>query len=162
MKLRKILCPVDFSDFSVAANEFASLLARSSGAELIYLQVSLPDVTLNSYAYVDLPGLEKEAREELQNIAPSVEGVNSTYEVAFGSPADKIVEFATEHEVDLIVIGTHGRTGWRRVAMGSVAEDVVRRASCPVLAVKAGTPTPANPPDDCVTSERPPADEGSE
>lgn len=113
MNLRKILCPVDFSDFSIVANEYASLLAQSCSAELIYLQVSLPDVTLNSYAYVDLPSLEKEARKELQSIAPSVPGVNASYEVAFGSPATKIVEYAVEHGVDLIVMGTHGRTGWQ-------------------------------------------------
>jgi nucleotide-binding universal stress UspA family protein len=81
-------------------------------------------------------------RKRLEEIKPTVEGVQASYEVEFGSPASMIVEFAQEHNVDLIVMGTHGRTGWRRIAMGSVAESVVRNVDCPVLAIKSETKVP--------------------
>ena len=89
----------------------------------------------------------------LKSIQPTVEGVQASWQVDFGPPAQRIVEYANENDVDLIVIGTHGHTGLRRVLMGSVAESVVRKAECPVLAIKTqvdskenGTP-PADPAD---------------
>ena len=142
MELKKILCPVDFSDFCHAANEYASLLAESSGAEIVYLHVALPDVTFSSYAYVDLQSEAEQDRKRLEEIKPTVSGIKASYEVEFGSPSSTIVEFAQEHNVDMIVMGTHGRSGWRRVTMGSVAEAVVRNASCPVLAIKSETKIP--------------------
>ena len=142
MQLNKILCPIDFSKFSNAANDYASLLAESSGAEIIYLHVSLPDVTVSSYAYVDLQQESSNELQRLEEIKPTVSGVKASYEIEFGTPTTSIVKFANEHEVDLIVMGTHGRTGWRRVTMGSVAEAVVRSASCPVLAIKSETQVP--------------------
>ena len=142
MQLNKILCPIDFSNFSDAANDYASLLAESSGAEIIYLHVSLPDVTVSSYAYVDLQQESSNELQRLEEIKPTVSGVKASYEIEFGSPTTSIVKFANERDVDLIVMGTHGRTGWRRVTMGSVAEAVVRSASCPVLAIKSETQVP--------------------
>ncbi len=139
MKLKKILCPIDFSDFSHAANEYASLLAESSGAEIIYLHVALPDVTFSSYAYVDLQKEAELDQKRLEEIQPTIGGIKASHEIEFGSPSNTIADFADEHDVDLIVMGTHGRTGWRRVTMGSVAEAVVRNASCPVLAIKSKT-----------------------
>ena len=68
--------------------------------------------------------------------APTVEGVEALHEVQSGPPADRIVGYANEHDIDLIVMGTHGRTGLGRLLMGSVAEAVVRQAECPVLALK--------------------------
>ena len=139
MHLKKILCPFDFSSFSNAANEYASLLAQSTGAEIVYLHVALPDVTFSSYAYVDLQKEAEADRKRLEAIKPTVAGIKASYEIEFGTPSATIAEFADEHGVDLIVMGTHGRTGWRRVAMGSVAEAVVRDTSCPVLAIKSET-----------------------
>lgn len=139
MQLKKILCPIDFSEDGQAANEYASMLAESSGAEIVYLHVALPDVTFSAVAHVDLRENAAEDRIRLEATVPTVSGVNASYEVEFGLPSPTIVEFATENNIDLIVMGTHGRTGWRRVTMGSVAEGVVRNASCPVLAIKSRT-----------------------
>jgi nucleotide-binding universal stress UspA family protein len=142
MHLKKILCPFDFSSFSEAANEYASILAQSTGAEIIYLHVALPDVTFSSYAYVDLQKEAEGDRKRLEAIKPTVDGIKASYEIAFGTPSTTIAEFADEHSVDLVVMGTHGRTGWRRVTMGSVAEAVIRNTNCPVLAIKSETKVP--------------------
>lgn len=142
MHLKRILCPIDFSRFSDGANEYASLLAQSTGAEIVYLHVALPDVTFSSYAYIDLQKEAEDDRKRLEAIKPTVSGVKASYEIEFGSPSTTISEFADEHDIDLIVMGTHGRTGWRRVTMGSVAEAVVRTTSCPVLAIKSETKVP--------------------
>ena len=142
MHLKKILCPIDFSKFSDTANEYASILAQSTGAEIVYLHVALPDVTFSSYAYVDLQKEAEDDRKQLEAIKPTVSGVRASYAIEFGSPSRTIAEFADENDVDLVVMGTHGRTGWRRVTMGSVAEDVVRNTGCPVLAIKSKTKVP--------------------
>ena len=142
MNIKRILCPIDFSDFNQAANEYASLLAQSSGAKIIYLHCSLPEVPYASHPYIDVDQEEARDRKRLEEITPTVEGVEAEYAIEFGSPAEKIVDFANENDVDLVVMGTHGRTGLRRVFMGSVAEGVVRKAECPVLAVKSNSNVP--------------------
>lgn len=146
MNIKRILCPIDFSNFNEAANTYASLLAQSSGAEIIYLHVSVPEVPYGSYAYIDMRQEEENDRKRLEEIKPTVAGVPTKHVVEFGLPSEKIVEYANENAIDLIVMGTHGRTGLKRVFMGSVAETVVRKADCPVLALKSGTtsPQPAN------------------
>ncbi len=153
MNLRKILCPVDLSGASQAANEFASVLAKSTGAEIVYFHVTLPEAPYGSYGSADPSELMGQDLARLKSIQPTVEGVQASWQVDFGPPAQRIVEYANENDVDLIVIGTHGHTGLRRVLMGSVAESVVRKAECPVLAIKTqvdskenGTP-PADPAD---------------
>ncbi len=142
MDIKRILCPIDFSDFNQAANEYASVLAKSTGASIVYLHVSLPDVSYGTYMYVDMEQQEAEDKKRLEEIKPSIEGIEASYVVEFGSPTDRIVEYAAENDIDLVVMGTHGRTGLRRVIMGSVAEAVVRKAECPVLALKSGSETP--------------------
>jgi len=136
MDIKHILCPVDFSDFNQTANEYASVLAKSSGAKITYFHVTLPDVTYGAYGYVDIDAERARDQKRLEEIRPTIENIESTYAVGFGTPATAIVEYAEENDVDLIVIGTHGRTGLSRVVMGSVAEAVVRKATCPVLAIK--------------------------
>ena len=143
MNIKKILCPIDFSDFNKPANEYASMLAKSTGASIVYLHVSLPDVPYGSYAYIDPVQEEKRDRKQLETIKPTVEGVEASYVVESGPPKDRIVEYAIENDIDLIVMGTHGRTGLGRLVMGSVAEAVVRKAECPVLALKSNSPVPA-------------------
>ena len=142
MDIKKILCPIDFSDFNQAANEYASMLANSSGAELVYLHVSLPDVAYGTYVYVDMNEQEANDRKRLEEIKPTLPGIEASYAVEFGSPSDQIVAFAKENNIDLIVMGTHGRTGLGRVVMGSVAEAVIRKSECPVLALKSNLKVP--------------------
>jgi universal stress protein A len=143
MHINKILCPIDFSDFNQAANEYACILAKSTGAEIVYLHASLPlATTYGSYGYIDMDEEAQRDQKRLEKIKPTIDDIKASHEIRFGTPAVMIVDFANEHDVDLIVMGTHGRTGVRRVVMGSVAEAVVRRAKCPVLAIKSAANVP--------------------
>ena len=142
MNVKRILCPVDFSDFSNAANQYASMLAASNGATIVYLHVALPEVPYGTYAYVDMDYDQARDQEQLEKIKPTADGIETQYVVEFGPPADRIVEYALENDIDLIVMGTHGRTGLKRAILGSVAEQVVRKADCPVLALKTPNPVP--------------------
>ena len=136
MNFKRILCPIDFSNFNQAANEYASILAKASGAKIVYFHAFLPDIPYGSFAYVDTQLDEKQLLKLLEETKPTMDGVEASYEIEFGPAADQITCYANENDIDLIVIGTHGRTGLKRVVMGSVAEAVVRRAECPVLAIK--------------------------
>lgn len=84
--------------------------------------------------------IARTARDELERAIPDTEARNAIPELhkalAWGKPADQIVHAARKLGADLIVMGTHGRTGWRRAALGSVAEAVVRHAPCTVTCVK--------------------------
>ncbi len=130
--IKRILCPIDFSPFSKSANYYASLLAESSGAEIIYLCVNYPPSN---------DGPVENRLDELYSmlayeVRPFVQGVQHQHEVRDGDPADEILEFAKERPVDLIVMGTHGTTGLARLLHGSVCAEVIRKAECPVMAVK--------------------------
>lgn len=137
MNMKRILCPVDFSEFNEAANEYASMLASSTGAEIIYLHSCLPDVLFGNTELFDAKQKRRHLLNEMKDTyAPTVDGIEASYVVEFGTPSEQIVSYADAHEIDMIVLGTHGRTGLRRVVMGSVAEAIVRQAECPVLAIK--------------------------
>src|SRR3954454_16893841 len=145
MQMQTILYTTDFSDSSKAAFPLAYSLARDQGARLIVLHV-LPAGT---YEIVNLAQLgqgesaqqfEDDVRHDLQRIQPPDDRVPMEYKLAKGDPAASIVKVAEETACDLIVLGTHGRTGLRRVLMGSVAEHVMRTAPCPVLVVKGSVP----------------------
>lgn len=145
MNAKAILFPTDFSESSDAALSYASSLAAESGATLHLVHVSdISDVYYAGYgAYAYTPDLVQELVREhelkLEKIKPTVQGVHYEHHTLRGAPAKEIVAFAEEKDVDLIVIGSHGRTGVSRLLMGSVAEDVVRHAKCPVLTVKQPT-----------------------
>lgn len=136
--MKRILVPTDLSDNSKQAVDFASLLARDLDAELHLLFVEM-----GTYGYggaaMDYPVIEQnleQAKGELERIAPPHDGVRCERHVETGDPASSIDQFAKEHEIDLIVMTTHGRTGLARVLMGSIAEAVVRRGACPVLTIR--------------------------
>lgn len=138
MNVKNILCPVDFSGFSEAAINYASSMAKEQGAKLHFVYVFEDSVPMTDgfAGYVPpLVNLDQE-KERLEAIRPSREGVPFQSELIVGHPADVLVNYADEHQIDLIVMGTHGRTGLSRLLMGSVAEAVVRRAKCPVLTLK--------------------------
>jgi universal stress protein A len=86
--------------------------------------------------------LQSQARNRLQLLVPPRfrKVGKAVLATAWGDPSDEILKYAREHNVDLIVCGTHGRRGWDLVAMGSVAARLVRLASCPVLTVRGSTP----------------------
>jgi nucleotide-binding universal stress UspA family protein len=138
MNAKRILCPVDFSEHSDAALGYASTLAQESDAVLFLIHVDDSQVPYDAgfAGYVPPPNEAEVLEEQLHEKRPTREGVPCEHHLLFGHPAEAIVEFARTHDIDLIVMGTHGRTGVARLIMGSVAEAVVRRAECPVLTVK--------------------------
>jgi nucleotide-binding universal stress UspA family protein len=145
MKAQKILLPVDFSKAGQHALELATSLARDSGATLIIAHVEEPPTAYGGgemYYGVEEPNHE-ELRTSLAAVVPTDPEVPCVHKLMIGDPAEAIVQLAESDHVDLIVLGTHGRTGLTRLLMGSVAEAVVRRAPCPVLTVKQPAAVPA-------------------
>jgi nucleotide-binding universal stress UspA family protein len=138
MQADKILFPTDFSHTGDAALEMASSLARDLRATLFIVHVEEPPTAYGGgnmyYGALD-PGID-ELKRMLHDIKPADQQVPCEHHLIAGHPAGTIVQFADSQDVDLIVMGTHGRGGLSRLLMGSVAEAVVRRAPCPVLTYK--------------------------
>ncbi len=143
LPLKQILSPVDFSEASRAALRHATELASHFQAELCVLHVVAPVPTpllASDYSF-HVPKYEEVLRDDSQErlkeiIEEQIEKqVLARSLVAYGVAADEIVRVATEQSMDLIVIATHGLTGWRHLVFGSVAERVVRTAPCPVLTI---------------------------
>jgi nucleotide-binding universal stress UspA family protein len=141
LSIRKILHPTDYSDLSRPAFDLACSLARDFDAELILCHVSPPAITaVDAGMIVEIPTGEAERMlARLETVKPDDARIRVTRRFLRGDPAAEIVHLAKEMEVDLIVIGTHGRGGLGRMLMGSVAEGVMRKASCPVVTVRAPT-----------------------
>jgi nucleotide-binding universal stress UspA family protein len=138
MHARKVVFPTDLSPASKHALQWATSLARDGGGMLIIIHVEEPPMAYGGgelYYGVHEPDREH-LRRALAEIKPTDPAVNCTHKLLVGDPAEAIVQTAEEERADLIVMGTHGRTGLTRLLMGSVAEAVVRKAKCPVLTVK--------------------------
>jgi nucleotide-binding universal stress UspA family protein len=141
IKLERILAPTDFSDHSRHALKYACELAKRFGAELRLLHVVLPPtmaVTSGAPLPQEVARPELGAREEFGKLEiPDADEIREVArEIQLGTPFVEIVRYAKANDVDLIVMGTHGRTGISHVLIGSVAEKVVRKAPCPVLTVR--------------------------
>jgi nucleotide-binding universal stress UspA family protein len=139
--LRKILVPVDFSENSTKALWYAMAFAKQFNASLTILHVAfvLPEfwTAEGSLADKDFLQGEGERRTDLLMREEVLDrGVEATSVILVGDPPDKIVEFARESAMDLIIIAFHGRSGVRRFVMGGTTEKVMRHASCPVLVVQ--------------------------
>jgi len=138
MKAKKILFPTDFSHTGDAALRFATSLAHDTGATLLIVHVEEPPLAYGGgemYYGMPDPNID-ELKRMLAEISPPDPEVPCERRMVSGDPAGAIVRVAEEENVDMIVLGTHGRTGLTRLLMGSVAEAVVRRAECPVVTVK--------------------------
>ena len=147
MNIKNILCPVDFSSCSDAALAYASSLAQDSEAKLhIVFAYEEPFAYTDGFGGFVPPADLDQEQENLQTIKPSIEGVPFCREFIVGTPTDSLLNYAKEHDIDLIVMGTHGRTGLMRLLMGSVAEAVVRRAPCPVVTIRQPAEKPAATP----------------
>ncbi len=138
MNAKKIIFPTDFSTASDAGLSYATSLARDTGATLVIAHVEEPPVVYGTgELYYGMPDPDADAlKSMLEAVVPTDASVPFEHRLLSGDPATEIVRLAEEERVDLIVIGTHGRTGLKRLLMGSVAEAIVRRASCPVFTFK--------------------------
>jgi nucleotide-binding universal stress UspA family protein len=146
LAVHTILHPTDFSDHSQFAFWLACALARDYGARLVVLHVvALPTVVFGDGVMVspDSEELRAAAGEQLGRLQVPHGNVRAERRLAEGDAVEAILHEAQEVHADLIVMGTHGRTGLGRLLMGSVAEQVVRQALCPVLTVKAPFPETA-------------------
>jgi nucleotide-binding universal stress UspA family protein len=125
--VRKILYATDFSSYSNQAYFHAVALAErhEAGLTVVHVHTTAADC-----------GDRRECRYQLETIRPVNPGIPVNHVLLEGDPAGEIVHYATDAGIDLIVMGTHGRTGVERLLMGSVAEKVLRDAPCSVLVVK--------------------------
>ena len=135
MAQKTILFPTDFSTASDAALVHAESLARQMNARLLIVHVEEPPLAYGGgELYYGLPEPNSERiLKMLEDVKPSDPSVPYTHRLTMGDPAGEVVRMATDENAEMIILGTHGRTGMTRLLMGSVAEAIVRRAPCPVL-----------------------------
>src|SRR5262245_5585112 len=139
LALRTLLHPTDFEAHSMHAFWLASALARDYGARLVLLHVvAAPTVVYGEGVVPDnVTALRDAAWARLGTLPTPGGNVRVERRVEEGHAAEATLRVAKEEHADLVVMGTHGRTGLGRLLMGSVAERVLREAECPVLTVKA-------------------------
>ncbi|MEW6245104.1 MAG: universal stress protein [Nitrospirota bacterium] len=150
--IHRILLATDGSAYAARAEEYALFLASAWGASLDMVSVlefppgMNPEYPIND---VYLGQLRKEADRHLERLAEraSQVGLSAKKQVVIGIPSQKITAIARDNGDDLVVVGTHGRTGLEHVLLGSTAERVIRGAPCPVLAVRGHKPRTAQVPD---------------
>lgn len=147
LTLRTVLCPTDFSDVSARAETYAAALARHYDASLHLLHVDPPMPVMAPYGEIPVDArLFEEQREvaeaELVKAGERARAGGLTVETTMkgGHPAREILALADRAQADMLVIGTHGRGGVEHLLLGSVAEKIMRKASCPVLVVPPGAP----------------------
>lgn len=144
IRIRQILLPTDFSDFAAAATQYACELAIKFDAELHLLHTleTHPAAAPEFGMGLALPRYVRESRAAAEKSLAGVldpqwsAGRTVTLAVLEGSPKAEIVRYARNKNIDLIVLSTHGRTGLAHAILGSVAENVVRMAPCPVLTIR--------------------------
>jgi universal stress protein A len=143
VNLKKILVPLDFSAHSRKALHYAVKLAGQFGSAITLVNVVAPVIYAEGMvlpaAMENLDRVSEEhARTELEKTAAEVREHGGTCEthVLLGHPSDEIVNFAKNHQTDLLLITTHGRTGLQHFLLGSTAERILRHAPCPVMVVR--------------------------
>ena len=143
INVKKILHPTDFSANSKEAFDYAIGMAEKFGAEIVLLHVVerfdyAPPEYYMSAAEVGnaIERRTTDSLKHLEKVAGEAKSVKVTPMVVEGKPFVEIIRCAKEQGVDLIVLGTHGRTGLAHILIGSTAEKVVRKASCPVLTIR--------------------------
>jgi nucleotide-binding universal stress UspA family protein len=145
MKTKTILCATDFSAASRHPLKLAFKLAHDHDARVVLLHVVEPpffgDEPLLLTTTLDKMRVEAESRLAS---TPRPGDIETQDVIAKGDPVTEILRAAAEERADCIVVGTHGRTGLARLVMGSVAENVIRRATCPALAAKTAMPEEAD------------------
>ncbi|WP_027192422.1 universal stress protein [Fundidesulfovibrio putealis] len=142
-EFKKILCAVDFSDQSPKLADYAKTLARCTGAKLLcvyvapslsqYVGFHVPPSSIESFVGEIVAGADTSMQTYLET---HFAGADAEGKVLVGYPAEEILNMAEDENADLIIMGTHGRTGIDRILFGSVAEKVVKSSTCPVLTIR--------------------------
>jgi universal stress protein A len=150
LSLQTIVFPTDYSPFAQHACHYACALARDYKAKLLLLHVVEPPVMVyDSMPAEDLTTADDRARldQYAAELRAAYPGLTIEPVLRVGLAAEEIVRLASQHPCDLIVMGTHGRTGLARILLGSVTEEVMRHAQCPLVTVRTAAPEPteANP-----------------
>jgi nucleotide-binding universal stress UspA family protein len=151
--INRILCPVDFSGHSRLALDYATVIARWYEAEVVALHaysVAMVPATVGAMpamTTVGVPLTREEIERDLETfVRPVVAAdVKTTTTVTMGTPARSILDTADRIQASLIVMGTHGASGFERLVLGSVTEKVLRKARCPVLVVPRHADAPGGP-----------------
>jgi nucleotide-binding universal stress UspA family protein len=146
LPIRTILHPTDFSERSLHAFRLACALARDYQARLVVVHVGSPPVIVYGGGVVppEPQRYEEELREKLHQLQADDPKVRVEHRLTIGGdPSAEILRVAQEVQSDVIIMGTHGWTGLGRLLMGSVAEQVVRKAPCPVLTLRLPFPQAA-------------------
>lgn len=141
--LKNILVPIDFSDYSKNALKYAVQFAKQFSSKLLLVYVVEPMIYPADFSMgqVAIPSndidLHARAEEELKKLANEInEGIVIDTIIKTGKPFVEIIDTASEKDIDLIIIATHGHTGVEHLLFGSTAEKVVRKAPCPVLTLR--------------------------
>ena len=144
LPIHKIVCPTDFSDPSYEGLKVAGEFAEHFSAELILVHVIFPGPIVPGVAEpgfhipAALKAMQETAEKTLADLKQRrmLADVSVRTQVISGKPADEIVKLAEEEKAEIIVIATHGESGWQKFLFGSVTEKVIRMASCPVLTIQ--------------------------
>ncbi|MFO7822063.1 MAG: universal stress protein [Lentisphaeria bacterium] len=144
IKIKKILCPVDFSAYSKHAVEYAIAFAKQYDAEIKLIHAVESPSTAFGYADLEIPEPElvdefrEQAEKQLIELTEALQERQTRVSqlLVFGKPFTEIIEEAANWPADMIILGTHGRSGLEHLLIGSVAEKIVRKANCPVLTVR--------------------------
>ncbi|MEE4243229.1 MAG: universal stress protein [Desulfopila sp.] len=145
--IRKVVTPIDFSDNAGLVVESAAYIAGNFGAELhvIFIVQNFEDYSGFFVPQMNVPNIEHElfvgAEEQMESFCREhgshfdKAGISVVKKVLVGDVSEKIVEYAAEENADMVIMGTHGYKGLERIMFGSVADKVVKSASCPVLTI---------------------------
>lgn len=137
MHIKKILVPIDLSSSTQLQLDFASSLARQYGAAVSLVHVHESPHHFAGGSFVDAPAPDtSQIAAEFKQVRLPESSTPAEHVLLAGNPADEVVRLADEGQYDLLILGSHGRTGLARVLMGSIAESIVRRVRCPVIVCK--------------------------
>ncbi len=147
LPIKNILCPTDFSEPSYEALKVADELAAHFGAvvhiitvvplvPIVEAPIGVESASFNIASYQQ--ELEGQAKKSLKNLVEQKlsKDIKAATGVLIGNAAAEVMRYATEKNVDIIVIATHGLSGWRRFISGSTTEQIVRQSACPVLTIR--------------------------
>ena len=144
-QIKKILCAVDLSEHSKTVAEYAILLAKGMGADITvlytapslsqYVGFHVPPSSIENFVGEIVTGAEQSMHDFINEVFAN-SGITVEGKILSGYAAQEILSYATSNEMDIIVMGTHGRTGIDRILFGSVAEKIVKAASIPVMTIR--------------------------